>query len=139
MQAVRSEERTWGALTHLLGLTGGFIPFANIFGPLIMWQLKKIQSPFVDENGKAAVNFQISFTLYMMGIGLLFFVLFFGSNVASANAGEEIIANLPVVAVVLIFLMIGLFFFQFVTIILGAVKAAKGEVYRYPLTIEFLK
>ncbi|MEM1327817.1 MAG: DUF4870 domain-containing protein [Bacteroidota bacterium] len=138
MEAVRSEERTWGALTHILGLAGGIIPFGNIFGPLIMWQLKKIQSPFVDENGKAAVNFQISYTLYMIGLGLLFFVLFFGTIASNAAADGEG-AGLPITAILLGVVLVGFAIFQLVVMIMGAIKASKGEVYHYPLTIQFIK
>ena len=47
---------------HLSALVGFLIPFGNLIGPLIVWQLKK-DDPFVDSQGKEAVNFQITVSL----------------------------------------------------------------------------
>ena len=56
---------TWGMACHLAGLTKYIgIPFGNIAGPLIIWLIKKNASPFVDDNGKESLNFQISLTIY---------------------------------------------------------------------------
>lgn len=90
------------------------IPLANILGPLIIWQIKKDQSPLVDDQGKEAVNFQISVTLYVL-VGLL-----------SLCVGVGFIV-LPVLGI-----------FDFVFTIIAAVKANQGEMYRYPLTIRFV-
>jgi len=67
-------------LTALLGIIG--IPFGNIVGPLIIWLLKKNVYPFVNEQGKESLNFQISMTIYALAAALLilikigFFLLF---------------------------------------------------------------
>lgn len=70
------DETTWGMIAHLsalAGLTG--IPFANVLGPLIVWLTKKDEMPFVDQEGKEALNFQISVTVYIFVALLLCFVL----------------------------------------------------------------
>jgi uncharacterized protein len=67
-------------LTALLGIIG--IPFGNIVGPLIIRLLKKNVYPFVNEQGKESLNFQISMTIYALAAALLilikiwFFLLF---------------------------------------------------------------
>jgi uncharacterized Tic20 family protein len=110
-----SEERTWAMVTHLSALAGYAIPFGHVFGPLLVWILKKETLPAVEEHGKEALNFQISCTIY------------------------------AAVAFVLVFVAIGLALllavaiFDLVFIIIAAVKAYNGESYRYPLSIRFIK
>ena len=55
-----SDERMWGMLAHLAAFSGVVIPFGHIAGPVIVWQIKKDEFPFVDYHGKESVNFQIS-------------------------------------------------------------------------------
>src|SRR5690349_455038 len=61
------DARTWATVAHLAGfLMYSGIPFASILGPLVVWLLKRDQSPYVDDQGKEAVNFQISMALYAL-------------------------------------------------------------------------
>jgi uncharacterized Tic20 family protein len=113
---VSKDARMWAMICHLAGLAGIVIPaVGNIVGPLIIWQIKKDEFPFVDEQGKEAVNFQISMTLY----GLICIPLFF------ICVGPFLLAAVGIVD--LVFLLI------------AAVKANGGQSYRYPLTIRFIK
>ena len=108
----------WAMFCHLAGL-GGFLPIAPVLGsiiaPLIVWQIKKDEFAFVDEQGKEAVNFQISILIYALVAGLL----------CLACIG---IALLPAV-----------YIFDVVFLLIAGVKANNGEHYRYPLTIRFIK
>ena len=108
------ESRQWGLFAHLSALVGLIIPFGNILGPLIIWQIKKAEMPFVDDQGKEAVNFQITLLLALLVSGLLCFVLI-GFLV------------LPVVAV-----------YGLVMTIIGGIKANDGVKYRYPLTLRLI-
>ena len=110
------DERMWAMFCHLASLAGYVgIPFANIIGPLIVWQIKKSESPLVDDQGKEALNFQISMTIYVL-VGLVSICIGIG------------IVVLPVLGI------LGLVF-----TIIAAIKANQGEMYRYPLTIRFIK
>ena len=105
---VRPEERTWGLLAHLSGLLiFTAVPFANIVGPLIIWLIQKDKMPFVDDQGKEALNFQISATIYIFVSGLL---------------------CLAVVGFVLLPVAI---LFQLIFTIIAALKANDGVAYRY--------
>lgn len=105
----------WAMICHLAGLAGIVIPVVgNIVAPLIIWQIKK-DWPFVDEQGKEAVNFQISMSIYAL-ICIPFFLICIGPFLLAA-----------VGIVDLVFLLI------------AAVKANNGYHYRYPLTIRFIK
>ncbi|MCK9554724.1 DUF4870 domain-containing protein [bacterium] len=91
------------------------IPFGNIIGPLVIWLIKKDEMPFVSEQGKEALNFQISMTIYAI---VSFFLIF---------------------AVVGFFLLFAIAIINLIFVISAAVTASKGESYRYPLAIRFLK
>ena len=77
-----SQARTWNMLCHLSALAGFIgIPFGNILGPLLVWQIKKNEIPSVEVHGKAAMNFQITATIAALGlafVGLLLVVICIG-------------------------------------------------------------
>src|SRR3546814_4186551 len=60
---------------HLSALVGGILTsgwagsIGCFIGPLIIWLVKKDTMPFVDDQGKEALNFNIT-------VGIAFFVLF---------------------------------------------------------------
>lgn len=103
------DERNLGMLCHLLGIFTGFL------GPLILWLVKKGESTFLDEQGKEALNFQITLMLGYLLSGLLTMVI--------------------IGLLLLPLILIG----GIVFCVIAAVKASKGEVYRYPLTLRLLK
>ena len=109
-------DRTFEVLCHILGLAGlTGIPFANVLGPLILWLLKRAEFPAVDEHGKESLNFQISMTIWvLLCVPLMFIFIGF------------------IAAAVLVVLNV-------VWVIIAALKASKGEFYRYPMTIRFFK
>lgn len=61
-------ERSFATLTHLSPLLGyallGGIPGISIIAPLVMWQVRKKDSPFLDDHGREALNFQLSLLIY---------------------------------------------------------------------------
>jgi len=112
----QKDDRTWAMICHLSALCAFLaIPFGNILGPLIVWLLKKNESPLVDIEGRKALNFQISMTIYSAVAGVLCFVF---------------IGFLLLVPLVLADLIL--------TIIAG-IKASNGEEFKYPFTIELIK
>lgn len=109
------EAKRWAMLTHFAAFAAFFIPFGNIIGPLVAWQLKKDFDPFVAHNGKEAVNFQITVSITaFIGIMLIF-----------VSVGAVL---LPI---------LGLYWI-IMTIIAG-VKANNGVAYRYPIALRFIK
>src|SRR5438132_14309579 len=68
--------RTWNVLCHATALAGVFVPWAgHILGPLIVWLVKRNDSPEIDEHGKESLNFQISMLIYNLISGVLCMVL----------------------------------------------------------------
>jgi hypothetical protein len=109
------QERTWAMLCHLGAFAGFIVPFGHIIAPLVIWLVKKEESPLVNEQGKESLNFQISMTIY------------------------GIVAAILTLILVGIFLAIGLLILDIVMVIVAALKANKGEHYRYPITIRMIK
>jgi len=111
-----NEERNWAVFCHLGGFAFYLLGFAlgHILVPLALWLMKREGSAFIDENGREALNFQISVTLYAIVTGALCFVL---------------------VGFVLIPVLMG---FHIVLMIVASVRASQGESYRYPLTIRLI-
>lgn len=109
------EVRQWAMFCHLSALLGIWVPFGSLIGPLILWQVKREMDPFIDDQGKEALNFQIS--------------------VAIASA----------ICLLLMVVVIGFFLFGLVAIgalvltIIAGVKANEGQVYRYPFTWRLIK
>lgn len=116
MPKAESDARLWGMLTHLSALVAFLgIPFGNVLGPLIVWQVKKNQIPSVEKHGKEALNFQISICIYGLVASILIFILI----------------GFP--------LLIGLILADVVLTIIAGVKVNNGEDYQYPFTIRFIK
>lgn len=111
---VSSEERTWGVAVHAVAFLGFIVPLGNILGPLVVWAIKKDEGQFVDENGKQSVNFQITWTLLLIGAALSI-ILVIGL----------IIFPLVVIA-------------YFILIIIAIIRASNDQVYEYPLTLDFV-
>jgi len=113
---IDKKERIWGMLCHLtalLGITG--VPFGHIFGPLIIWLLKKNEYQFVNEQGKESLNFQLSMTIYTLISALLIFI----------KIGFILIIVLATINMILV--------------IIASVKANSGETYQYPFKIRFIR
>ena len=110
------DARNWGMFCHLAAAAFFALPgFGNIIGPLIVWLIKREEHPFIDEQGRESLNFQISMSIYALlaaptmclGIG---FIL------------------LPAILII-----------DVVFTIIACMKASNGISYRYPLTIRFVK
>lgn len=110
-----SDARMWAMLIHLSALTGLFTGIGSLLAPIIIWQIQKDKSAYIDYHGKEAVNFQITIAL---------------------AACVSFLLMLALIGFVLIWI-VGVVWLVFT--IIAAVKANNGEYYRYPLTIRFIK
>jgi len=107
--------RQWAMFLHLAQFTGYVIPFAGFITPIVIWQIKKTEMPPLDAHGKVVLNWMISQFIYIMvGLALSFIVI-----------------GIPILFVAII---LGVVF-----PIIGGIKANSGEVWKYPLSIPFLK
>ena len=120
---ITRQDCKWAMFCHLSGLAGLSVLLPVIGGvvaPLIIWQLKADEFPFVAEQGRRAVNFQLSMLLYVSVIIIICFVSIIGAFLVPA-----------------VFCIYGLV--DVIFVLIAAVKANKGQHYRYPLSIRFFK
>ncbi len=110
------DEQNWAMICHLSALAGFIIPFGNVIGPLVVWQMKKDTMPLVDQHGKEALNFQIT------------------------------VAIAAIISMVLMLVIIGIFLLMVVALgglvmtIIAGVKVANGELnYKYPFALRLIK
>ncbi len=115
-------EKPWGMemnnylmLMHLSQFAGVIVPFAGLVMPLIMWLTNNEKFPEVDRHGKMIINWLISALIYGMIAGLFTLVLI----------------GIP--------LLIALGLLMIIFPVIGAIKAANGELWTYPLTLPFIK
>lgn len=125
VQDASPDDRTYSTLMHLTLLGHIVIPYLAIIGLIVMWSIKKKESRYIADHGREAVNFQISLILYSLilpiiaiPIGLLLFVVGVAITVPIAVIFPYVLG------------LIGM--------VLAAMAANRGEMYRYPMTIRFL-
>lgn len=109
-----SADTTPAVLAHVLAFCGYIIPFGHIVAPLIIYLVKKDDSPYARHHAAESLNFQISMTIYM--VVSLFLVL----------------------VLVGIFMLLALLIIDIILIIVAAVQASNRQWFRYPLNIRFV-
>ena len=147
---IESQKNT-SVFIHLSTFLKYFFPFANYIAPLLIWTFNK-DKPFVDENGKQAINFQLSLLIYHIVVFLvcLPFIIIFATDIISLvetvdNATQLSVNNIQNLSgymllfglAILIFL--ALFIFELYAVINASIHASRGEYYKYPLSIPFIK
>jgi uncharacterized Tic20 family protein len=112
---VTPDERTWGMLCHLLALAGFFVPFGNVFGPLVIWLVKRADSRYVDYHGRQSMWFQI-----------------FGMIIVTVLT----VISLPLTAVCVGFLglliAMGVWLAQLIYALVASIQVSGGKDFDYP-------
>lgn len=119
---ISSDQRQWAMFAHLSALLGLVTGIGAIVGPLVIWLVKRETMPFVDDQGKEALNFNITMfgtamVLWIVGTILLVILIGFLFYLAAFAVGV----------------------FWLVMTIIAAIKANEGVAYRYPLTLRLVK
>lgn len=107
--------RNWAMLMHFAQLLNMFFPFLGLIAVVIMWQLKREESSYVDIHGKIVLNWMFSYMLYALAGMLLIYV----------GIGVVLLVVLKFAIVILA--------------IIWGIKANNGQSEPYPLSIRFLK
>jgi uncharacterized Tic20 family protein len=110
-----AEEKQWALFAHLSALAGFVIPFGSIIGPLVIWLIKKDTMPFVNSQGKEALNFNLTVAIAVIVSWILVFVL---------------IGFFLLAAVVIVWL---------VFVVIATINASNGVAYRYPMSIRMIQ
>lgn len=124
---VSAEERQWAMFAHLSALLGGLLTsgwggsFGFFIGPLVIWLMKKDTMPFVNDQGKEALNFAITVSIICVALLML------------------TILSLGIGALLTIPLLLAVGITSLVLVIMAAIKANEGVAYRYPFAIRLVK
>lgn len=111
-----NEEKVWAVIAHLAGLVPFFVvPFGCVIVPLMIWLLKKDESAFVAWHAKQSLDFQVSTILASIVVGILV-LLFIGWP-----------------------LLVALWMIGWTFPIYAAVKTWNGEMYKYPVGLNWIK
>jgi uncharacterized Tic20 family protein len=116
VRELTDEARNWGMLCHLAALLGFIPPFVGVvLGPLILWLIKGKEHPFIDACGRESLNFQISMLIY------------------SAILSVTLCIGIGFV------LLPALWALDAILVLVAAVKANGGVVYRYPASLRLIR
>lgn len=122
-----AEEKQWAMFAHLSALIGAILTGALgggwgcFIGPLIIWLVKKDSMPFVNDQGKEALNFNITVAIAFVILLILSIMTF----------GIGLILAIP------LWIIIGITWLVFT--IIAAIKASEGVAYRYPICLRLIK
>jgi uncharacterized Tic20 family protein len=126
-ETVARPDRTWDVIAHLSALVGLLgVPFGNVLGPLVVWLMRKDSDPSGAAHSKEALNFQISVALYLViaaAVTASLMLILIG----------VLLLPLLIAAVVIVPLI------DLILVIVAAIKASNGELYRYPLTLRLIR
>ena len=112
-----AEERNWGALSHVTSFLGYFLFLGQFIPPLVIYFTKKDRSPFIADQAKESLNFQINVVLALLIGAVLFFT------------GIFTCVGLPIL------ILTGVA--DLVFVLIATIKAHEGEAYRYPVSLRF--
>ena len=118
-----NQVRMWNMFCHLSALVGLLgIPFGNVLGPLVVWQIKKNEIPSVEAHGKAALNFQLTIVI---------------ATIVSVAAGFI----LSFFCVGILFVVLGgvVFLCGMIFALIAGIKANDGQEYKYPYSLNLIK
>ncbi|HLV61904.1 DUF4870 domain-containing protein [Galbibacter sp.] len=152
---ITKHQRNLAAFIHLSTFTKYIFPFGNFIFPLMLWVLNKDKDAYVDQNGKQAINFQISLLLYGIILGtitipillmtgwefaeLINFWQYNGQHVDFNLVRLPTIGTNVVILGIIGVLAIVLALMDIVCTILATLRSNEGVLYTYPLSIKFLK
>lgn len=115
-QELDQDAKTMGMLCHLAAI----VP---IVGTAAIWLMKKDTIPFVDDQGKEALNFQITMFGVMVPVWIASFILSF----------------IPFIGCLVPLALMGIGLGCLVMIVMAAMDANKGVAHRYPFSIKIIK
>lgn len=156
-ETLSKHEKNLSAIIHVSTFSKYFIPFGNFLLPLIIWTANKKDHGFVDQNGKQALNFQISLLLYSIVLGIFTVPFFIGfipeifhqgdwsfAHFNDFNAFDLDFNHLKLGKLlwplgILGAAQIGLFILNIVYTILATIRTSEGMEFKYPISIQFIK
>lgn len=137
---------------HLSGFLKFSFPLLFIIAPILLWSSNR-ENSFIDKHGAQAINFHLSMMIYSLLLITVTVFLFIFSifDFASFTQAYDLMGDdfssittngWPIWLIwflIIITLVVAKFFFEIIVMIVAALQASSGKLYKYPLTIQFLK
>jgi len=158
-ETLSKQQKNLSAIMQASTFSKYFIPFGNFILPLVLWTANSKNQEFVDQNGKQALNFQISLLLYSIIFGVItipFIIIsipeifdlgIFNLNNLNGFNGFDYHFNSDLLKLGALLwplgiaglAQVGLFIVNIVYTILATIRTSEGQNFKYPLTINFIK
>lgn len=119
LPVVTTDSRNLAVMAHLSALVA-FVSIPSFVGPLVVWLLKR-DDPFVEDQAREALNFNLSILIYAAA-ALALTIL---------TVGLALLVVIPAAVVAVLAWL--------VLVIVAAVRAADGVPYRYPVTLRLIR
>ncbi len=142
-----AEVRRLGMWCHLAGLSWLTffifpVPYLWLLAPYLVWKLNREVHPFVDEQGKEALSFQVSMAVYLTAsllIAVFLLLVTCGVIIGTFTAQSPVASNamMGLNIVLGIGFVVVLLITPTLLVIRAARKALNGEIYRYPMNLRF--
>lgn len=113
----------WAKWIHFSLFVAYFVPLIGLALPIVLWQNKKDRYPFIDVHGKIVANWMINLLLYVS----LFVIIMHNTGGARGTRGAIILSCVILALVAIIYPII------------GGLKASRGEVWEYPMSVKFFR
>lgn len=140
---INNSEKSSAMLIHLSALANYVIPFGSLLLPLILWQTTKKDSAYIDHHGKEALNFNLSFFIYNIVAIFVLLGSVLGTIFSAIQAEDtENIAGILLstggfISAIIVLSILGIT--KLILMIIAAIKANEGNLYKYPLSLRFIK
>ncbi|MVT08070.1 DUF4870 domain-containing protein [Chitinophaga tropicalis] len=140
----QKDERTWGVLMHLSGLIGMAVipPVGNIIGALVCWLIKRNESSLLDDQGKEALNFQITLSIARVALNFLLFITagqwFYGNNRFIMDMDDFSFPSFSFFSIFTTGRAI-IWLLNIIFSVIAAVRANEGRSYKYPISLRLVK
>lgn len=118
------DQQMWQVLSHASAFVQ-LIGIPSLIGPLIVWAIKR-DDPAIEPHARAALNFQLTLLIYFVVGGFL--ALLFAVTVIGL-----------VITVPLVLFLLALVVLELIFALLASLAAARGELYRYPMSLNLIK
>lgn len=118
-----ADARKWAAFCHLGGLASlTFIPLGLVIVPLIIWLLRREDHPYVDQQGREAINFQVNMFVILLCVS-------FFAWIVKVFIWKTLGWIIPIPVLIA----------QVGGTIIGAIRAYDGEDFQYPCIFRLVR
>lgn len=121
-EVIEKNVRRWACAAHLTAVLGIKVPFMSAIGPIVIWFFKRKQDPYIEEQARCSVNFQLSMSLYYLIVCCLVWALKF-----------------ILIGYALFWLGWTVQIIQALVSLVAGLRAYEGDEFNYPFSISFIK